>query len=39
MWYHWLNGKKIHERKVINSIVIRAQLDISKTCTSKKIET
>ncbi len=33
MWYHWLNGNKVHVLKTINSILIGAQVKISNICT------
>jgi len=36
MWYHWLNGNKLHVLKEIKSILIGAQGEIPNICTFEK---
>jgi len=36
MWYHWLNGNKVHVLKAIKSILIGAQVEIPNICTFEK---
>jgi hypothetical protein len=33
LWYHWLNGNKIHVLKTIKSKLIRTQVEIPNICT------
>jgi len=33
MWYHWLNGNKVHVLKAIKSILIGAHVEIPNVCT------